>query len=41
MKELDRDVTIEEVAPILLEKLEKYLKVPIPKLTHGYEKVEI
>ena len=28
-KELDRDVTIEEVAPILTEKLSKYLKVPV------------
>ena len=27
--ELDRDVTIEEVAPILVEKLSKHLNVPI------------
>jgi len=35
-RELNRDVSIEEVAPILTEKLSKYLKVPVSDVNFNH-----
>ena len=38
--ELDRDVTVEEVAPILVEKLSKFLNVPVSKFENDNDNCE-